>query len=564
MRPVVRDVEAELAAPSVGRETLLGYLDDATRGNGTVHFVRSGEEVRWPEMWRDAHECAAWIHRNLPQDRTLAGVLEATRPCLVALLGSWLAGRGFASLPHRSRGMDRDEYRRQISTLVELAGAGIVATPSELHGTLQGMATLSYDDFGRRRPATGGDGGFIVQFTSGSTDRPRGVVLDMAQIAANAQAMAESVAVRQGDVFYSWLPLSHDMGLMGMCLAPLATFAPRLGGASHVWLSDPRQFVRDPVSWLRLGSDVGGTVTTAPNTALDLVARRLESRPAELDLSSLRCLIVGAETVSAATLRRFTEVTKQQGFRGDALCPAYGLAEATLAVTMVRPGSGWRAVPHPTPAPGDAPGSAECVALGRPVPDMQVRTHAHGHGHGEVEISGPSVARTFLGRPAQSSPDGWLRTGDLGFLSDGELCFLGRAGDRVVVAGRNVDAASLGRRLSELPGVRDGCCAVIPESPDGYAVALEARASVDKPDLRELCRSVSDAAVRYAGARPARVLVVGRSQVPKTPSGKLQPHRLRALLATGAVVPLVELAARHDTGVAGRPATPTSGDDHGD
>jgi acyl-CoA synthetase (AMP-forming)/AMP-acid ligase II len=543
--------------------SLLEYLDHAAATDGTVHFVPSGEQARWSAVWREAHRCASWIARTMPGEHTLAGLLEPSRGCLVTLLGCWLSGRRFASLPQRSRGMDIDEYRNHVSALIELAEATVVVTPSGRLGMPDGVRELAYEDVGQDGVASGGGQAALIQFTSGSTDNPRGVVLDMTQIGTNARAMADGVGVREGEVFFSWLPLSHDMGLVGMCLAPLASISPELGGTSQVWLSEPRQFMRNPLSWLRLGSEVAGTVTTVPNFALELVTRKLRRPVRDLDLSALRCLIVGSETVSAPTLRHFVAATADHGFQERALCPAYGLAEATLAVTMTRPGSGWKTLPDSI-APEVEATVAEVVALGPPVLDMQVRTGpSDAAGRGEIEIAGGSVAERFLGRPGAFSADGWLRTGDLGFLHDGELYFGGRTSDRIVVAGRNLDAGSLQRRLGSVPGVRAGRCVVLPEDPHGFAVAVETSGAPDDIEMRALCRSVSDAAVGYAGARPARVLIVGRHQIPTTPSGKLQAHRLRARLDEGAVVPVAEITAARRDVLASPASSVGSGDSHG-
>jgi acyl-CoA synthetase (AMP-forming)/AMP-acid ligase II len=518
----------------VSRGTVLDHMDRAASGDAQVHLLRTGESVRWSALWGDALRCAGWIERAFPADRAVAGLLEPTRACLAALLGTWLAGRSFVSLPAPSRGMAAGDHRDHILALVELAGAGVVVATGlgDLGRDLQ-VCTLGYEDFGRARAATGAETGRLVQFTSGSTDRPRGVVLDMAQVGANAAAMARRVEVGPADAFFSWLPLSHDMGLIGMGVAAFASFDPALGGARAVWLSEPLRFMRAPLSWLRLASDVGGSITAVPNFALDLVTRRLGGAPNGLDLSSLRCLIVGSETVDAGTLRRFAGAAGPHRFRELALCPAYGLAEATLAVTIVPPGTRWST--HA--ADGGGP-----VALGPVVEDMELRVRTAGDGRDELEIRGASVAHTFLGRPGEHSEDGWLRTGDLGFVQDGVLYFNGRAGGRLVVRGRNIDADSLQRRLGELSGVRAGCCAVIADGDDGYSVVIEATGRREDDDMSRLCRAVADAAARWSGVSPGRVCVVGRGKLPKTPSGKLQRHRLRDRLADESLVPIAEAA----------------------
>jgi acyl-CoA synthetase (AMP-forming)/AMP-acid ligase II len=516
---------------------LLDHLDRAASGDSTVHLLRTGESVRWSALWADAGACAGWIERALPGVQTVAGLLEPTRECLVVLLGTWLAGRTFASLPAPGRGMGAEEYLAQLRALVALAEAGVVVAPLDGGDRGGDLRTLGYQDFGRARAASGADCGRLVQFTSGSTDRPRGVVLDMAQVGAHTAALAQRVEVGPGDVFFSWLPLSHDMGLIGMGLTPFASMDPALGGAREVWLSDPLRFMRSPLTWLRLASDVGGSITAAPTFALDLVIRRLASAPPGLDLSSVRCLIIGSETVEAATLRRFATVAAPHGFREIALCPAYGLAEATLVVTIVPPSTPWSTGPE----------DGGPVALGPPVDGTDVRVRTTTDGRDQIEIRGACVAHTFLGRPARHSDDGWLQTGDLGFLHDGSLYFTGRSSDRLVVRGRNIDADSLQRRVAEVPGVRAGCCAVIADGDDGFSVVIEPAGGHDQTDMGRLCRAVADAAARWSGVSPGRVCVVGRGTLPKTPSGKLQRQRLRGRLADQSIVPLAEASGLRST-----------------
>lgn len=537
---VTSEAPPDGAARACATPSLLDYLDSAASARGTVEFVAGGETCAWSALWTDAHRRAGWLDRNMASARVLAGILEPTRACLVTLLGCWLSGRRFASLPRRSRGMDLAEYRAQVGAMLALAQADALIVPSPDHSAPTDVRTFSFESLGFGPAATGSASGTLVQFTSGSTDRPRGVVVDMGHLGANVRGIATSLGYSERDVFFSWLPLSHDMGLVGMCLASLAAFSPELGGASQLWLSDPERFLRDPGSWLRLGSEVGGTTTMAPNFALELAVRHLDRPGTRLDLSALRTLVVGSETVSAATLTRFGDAGGGHGLRGDALCPGYGLAEATLAVTGVLPGEGWKARPRP----GQAEEATPVVSLGRPLPETEVRIGRREDGVGEIEVAGTAVASTFLGRETPLTDDGWLRTGDLGFVHDGELFFVGRTANRVVVAGRNIDAEALQRRVGDLGGVRTGCCAVIPEGTDHFAVVVEPSATADPARPEDLCGEVADLCTSFVGVAPARVVVIERGQLPKTPTGKLQPQRLRTRLVDGELRPLADVRRR--------------------
>jgi acyl-CoA synthetase (AMP-forming)/AMP-acid ligase II len=520
--------------------SLVDYLEDAASGGGVVHFMPERDDVRFSDIWRDARRRAGWIRHHLRDESTIAGVMEPSGPCLVTLLGCWLAGRDFASLPRPSRGMDLHVYRVQTAALLELAGTGTLILPADLQGLGVGGREMTYAQLGLGRGEEGTDGARLLQFTSGSTGRPRGVALEMHQLGANIAGFVGRMRYDEADVFCSWLPLSHDMGLVGMCLGSLAAFSTALAGARHLWLSDPGDLIRHPVGWLQACGDVGGTVTMAPNFVLDLFARKLSVAGVSADLSRLRVVGVGSETVTASVLRRFEGAAGRHGFRRQALCPGYGLAEATLAVTVTDADENWRVAPDPDPLDPEQP--AEVVALGAPISGVELRIAGDG-GYGEIEVRGPSVCRDFLGAAEPLTADGWLRTGDAGFVRDEQLYFVSRSDDRLIVAGRNLNAGHLERSLAGVPGVRAGCCAVISDGAGGFAVVVEPADGGDAAELAHLCRTLTNAAGRATGATPSRVLVVPRGEMPKTPTGKLQRRRLEDRLE-GDLVPLAATGGR--------------------
>lgn len=519
----------------VPRTSILTAVDEAASAGGTLHLADDPEGLTVDRLWRAAGERAAWLHAERRQADVIAGFMDPTPDCLATLLGCWRAGRTFVSLPHRARGMRPDTHADLVADLVGRSGASMVLAPEGPGlGHLDG--TVPYSSLGARTTGAEGEGGAtLLQFTSGTTGAPRGIVLGMDELGANARSIQLALAMSAADVFVSWLPMSHDMGLVGMFLAPLAAFSVDAGGGRRpsLWISRPDGFLRDPGSWLRTVDEVGATVTMAASFALDLAAGRAARHP-ELDVSTLRCVIVGAETVRPSSLARAEEVLGRCGLRPGVLCAGYGLAEATLGVTTVRPGERWRTAPDPS---GGSIDDTPVVSLGRPLPGTSVRI-AGAEGWGPIEVTSPSLGTAVPDPTANRTADGWLVTGDSGFLHDGELYFVGRDAGRIVVAGRTLDTERLRTHLGRLPGIRPGCCAVVAgpldadDGPDGYGVVVEP-ATEHAGDLAALCEAVARHALATVGAMPGAVVVVARGSLPKTPSGKLREGVLRDHLRRG-------------------------------
>ncbi|MEV8425620.1 AMP-binding protein [Streptomyces niveus] len=388
------------------------------------------------------------------------------------------------------------------------------------------------------------------QFSSGSTGRPRAVAATAGAVTANAHAiMRHGLAVDlDRDHAVSWLPLHHDMGLVGFVLAPLVAGLP-------VTLLPARTFVRDPGVWMRTMSQVRGTITFAPNFAFGLAARRVRPEDvAGLDLSPVRVLGCGGEPVNTRTLHGFTAAYAGAGLDPAALLPCFGLAESTLAVTFGARGRGARTdavspaalrdTDRAVPA-GDGEEPLEVVNCGGPFPGHEVAV-VDGRGTtcpersvGEIWVRGPSVAAGYTGDDDATAEtfraDGWLRTGDRGYLADGELHVTGRLKDVLVVNGRNTDPTRLEWLVETLPGVRaGGVVAFTRPSPSSHTeeivVVVECRADA-APDL--------DGAVRRLVAERLaldvrEVVTVGPGAIPRTTSGKprRQETRRRHLAAS--------------------------------
>ncbi|OKJ99929.1 hybrid non-ribosomal peptide synthetase/type I polyketide synthase [Streptomyces sp. CB02400] len=391
----------------------------------------------------------------------------------------------------------------------------------------------------------------FLQFSSGSTGAPKGVELTHAAVLANLRQLTGAAALTDRDVVVSWMPYFHDMGLIGTHLAPLAARAKQVRIA-------PLSFAKNPRLWFEVAAAHRATLLSAANFALALTVRRVpEEVFAGLDLSTVRLLLVGAEPISATVWRDFAARTRPSGLDPRAATPVYGLAEATLAVAFPPPDevavpvaleraalSRGRAVER-EPG-GDA---VELMDVGLPVPGCSVRvTDDRGRPLGDrrvghVEVRGPQVARGYHGLPeatAAAFADGWLRTGDLGFLRDGRLCVSGRHKDVLFVNGRTFHAPDMEEVAAATPGVPPGTTVVVgstdPVTGGERVVVFVAWARPPRSAAGVLDRVAGR--VRAAlGHDDVRVFALPPSAFPRTTSGKVRRQRMRSRFEEGAYRP---------------------------
>ncbi|MET9821373.1 AMP-binding protein [Streptomyces sp. NPDC006349] len=391
-----------------------------------------------------------------------------------------------------------------------------------------------------------------LQFSSGSTGRPRAVVATAGSVTANSLAiMRHGLAADPArDHGVSWLPLHHDMGLVGFVLAPLAVGVP-------VTLLATRLFVRDPGIWMRTLSDVGGTITGAPNFAYALATRRTDDdRLARLDLSAAHTLLCGGEPVSPRTLRRFADAHHVAGLDPAALRPCYGLAESTLAVSIAPRGTAsrpdrvsWaRLRDHDRAAPcGDDEEAVEVAGCGPPFPGHEARV-VDGAGLpcaerqvGEIWVRGPSVCAGYADeareRPAPVADDGWLRTGDRGYLADGALHPAGRLKDVLVVQGRNIDPQRVEWAAEAAEGVRTGgAVAFTRPGTDTEEVVVVAEC---RPHQSErIGGAVREIVSQRLGLSVGDVVAVVPGTLAKTTSGKPRRQEMRRRYLLGDLPPV--------------------------
>jgi acyl-CoA synthetase (AMP-forming)/AMP-acid ligase II len=523
---------------------------EAAVGNSWVRFEPSGIVKSTGEIWAESERVAGWLTDRVGSGGAVAAFLTNTPACPAGIFGVWRSGNDLVSLPHPGRGADLATYVQQIADMCQLAQTGIILIDAEYQALLPPLPleVLTYQDLIASRPTgTGANGsGGLIQFTSGSISAPKGVVLTAEALAANIRSILEVVQPTAGVSACSWLPLSHDMGLVGMFLSAFSGIGPEYGGGGGMLLQTPESFLADPPSWLQNCSEIKATLTTAPNFAFDL-ASRFKSQLSGIDLSHMRICITGAERVNAATLQAFTDTFAGAGLSPTTLCPAYGMAEAALAITMIPRNALWTAltvdanaladgVVQPT-APGDA--TATYVSNGPPIPDMQVQVvdtegRDAGTAVGDVQVRGASMLDHYLGAELKLHDGGWFATRDRGFLHDGELYLVGRADESIIIGGQNYYAADVEHTL-EHPAVRKGNIAAVPLTEGGYWLIAEPVTGRTAEQLVAAGREITVQATKKTGIKPSMVGFIERGAMPKTPSGKLQRLKLRDSLERGAI-----------------------------
>jgi fatty-acyl-CoA synthase len=371
----------------------------------------------------------------------------------------------------------------------------------------------------------------FLQLTSGSVSRPRPVIIPAQHLIDHLAAIAARLPASAEDSGVSWLPLYHDMGLVGGLLYPFFTDFP-------VAMLSPLEFRNKPYLWLQALSELRATHTMGPPSAFALAAR-LGPRAVRdgLDLSHLRCAMTGAEPIHPRVLRAFTDAFAACGFRDRAWFPVYGLAEATVAVTFpnVLAPTSFDALDRDALAHGHAkPGSdVELTGVGTPLPGIEIRiVDANGHDLPEREIGEILVQSShgmsgYHGDPeatAQAYRGGWLLTGDLGYLADGELFVTGRRKELIIRAGRNLVPSLIEAVAGEVPGVRAGCvCAVgLAHEGRGTERAVVVAETKQAPETHEALILAVLAALARQGMEVDEVRLVDAGWLPKTTSGKLR------------------------------------------
>jgi acyl-CoA synthetase (AMP-forming)/AMP-acid ligase II len=543
--------------------TLTALLDRAAADFPAAPVAFPQEQARLPlgELAAAAGAVAAGLARLGTGPGRRVGVLCGTETdFLPALFGILRTGAAVCPLPLPTTSRDLPAYLGRLTGIVTAAGLTHVVVSDRL-GELEpplaaalGVPLLTVADLaaaGGPAPADRADpeDPAILQFTSGSTAAPKGVVLAHRAVSAGLAAILLGGGMdRERDSAAVWLPLYHDMGLFG------TLSAVSIGMPMTLW--SPAYFVRHPDRWLAAVARDGHTVCPLPNFAYDqLVDSVPAAEMAQLDLSRWRIAFNGAEMVSVESVEAFLAHAAPAGFRPEAMFPVYGLAEATLAVTFPPlgrpPHADWvdrellAATGRAKPVGRDAPGARGVVGLGRAVPGMAVRVADPETGAtrpdrevGEVQARGASVTSGYLAGGADLfTADGWLRTGDLGYLVDSELYLTGRIKDMMIVRGANYYPEDVESAARGAPGVyKRRCVAFVAgeAAAEPERMVLVAETPVD--DAGERRRLTADLRGRVGAATGLAELdvhLLPPRSIPRTSSGKLRRQATRELVATG-------------------------------
>jgi 1-acyl-sn-glycerol-3-phosphate acyltransferase len=424
-----------------------------------------------------------------------------------------------------------------VPTLVD------VTTPARLSGKGASWA----------EPEGAGSDPAFIQYTSGSTGHPKGVLLTHDNLLANIRAITAGLQASPTDVGVSWLPLYHDMGLIGSWLFCMHAGIP-------IALMSPLSFLSRPERWLWAIHERRATLSPAPNFAYELCARRIPDAALEgLDLSSWRCALNGAEPVSPETLERFARRFAPYGLRREALMPVYGLAENSVALCVPPPGRGPK-VTHVARGPFEREGRAEpaaagdpsalrFVSVGFPLPEHEVRLIDEAGRDvpdgtvGQLVFRGPSMMKGYFGQPdataAISVDGGWLASGDLAFRAEGEIHITGRRKDLIIKAGRNLVPQEIEEVAAAVDGIRKGCVAAFgvdhPQLGTESLVVVAETRELDPARHDALAAAVTDRVAAAVMVPPDAVVLVPPGSVPKTSSGKIRRADTKRMYLEGAL-----------------------------
>jgi acyl-CoA synthetase (AMP-forming)/AMP-acid ligase II len=516
------------------------------------------EELTYGEL---AHEAgayaAAFVRRGLPPESLIVILAPSVRGFVSAFIGAQQAGLVAVPAPSPELLGPQARYRERLLDIVRQSRAAAVFSPIEQStdvlraelaaGGVSFITPAVLSEAADEAPAGRYCSLAYCQFTSGSGGRAKGVLLTHDNVLANIQARQRAHDLGPDDVGVSWLPFSHDMGLVGYVLFPLATGMP-----CHVM--SPQAFLADPRSWLALITRVRGTVANAPNSAYGLCARRVaDSALTGLDLASWRRAFNGAEPVTVEVVEAFARRFASVGFDGSAMLPAYGLAENTLSVSSRRVGQGARFDVVSRDALEDAsiatPASPEefgmpIASVGAPLPGEEVAIlDADGRPCderrvGEIAVRSASVMHGYLqGTEGEGGlgSDGWLLTGDLGYMADGELFVAGRKKDLIVRAGRKYYPQDLEDAAGRVPGVRTGRVVAFavagPEVERVVVVAERREGAGSEPEA--LCSAIRQALFTAVRFQPDDVVLVPAQTLPLTTSGKVMRPAARRSYVEG-------------------------------
>lgn len=564
----VDEIDARREVGMAGARTLLDVLEQHARIQPqALHITLLEAENQIPISYgmlqHEALKIAAQLRRlDLEPGERVALMLPTSADYFYSFFGILYSGCVPVPLYPPARPTQIEEHVRRHRKILANAGARLLITIPEV----QPLARLLMSQVPELRKIITTDSLYgqaaekvvlqhkesdtaFLQYTSGSTGDPKGVILSHANLLANIKAMGRACQVTSKDIFVSWLPLYHDMGLIGAWLGSLYH-------GCRLVVMPPLSFLARPERWLHTIDRFGGTLSASPNFGYEICASRLDDDIlAGLDLSSWRMAFNGAEPVIPSTLRRFQRHFAPYGFRPEALTPVYGLAESSVGLLFPPPGSGVRIdrVARETfvgsgqamPAADQDEGALEFVCCGRPLAGHQVRVvdgqsrELPERQEGRLQFKGPSSTSGYFRNGEQTGKlfqGDWLESGDLAYTVAGELYITGRVKDIIIRGGRNIYPHELEDIVGNLAGMRKGCTAVFASTRDSTSeklVVLAESRQTAAETLQKLRQQVVEATVDLLGVAPDDVVIGRPGTVLKTSSGKIRRSACRQLYESG-------------------------------
>lgn len=562
----------EVDAPPNQTRTLVEVLDWHLKAHPQrphIHLIgETGqlEVITYETLYQGAVMVAAGLQqRDLHPGQTVAIMLPTGRSFFESFFGILLAGGIPVPIyPPLRRSQIEEHLRRQAGILNNARTVILITFPEAqplthllrsqvvaLRNVVTTEELASSQGLYTGYPVTA-QAMALVQYTSGSTGIPKGVILTHANLLANIRAMHQATQTTSADVFVSWLPLYHDMGLIGAWLSSLYSAFPLI-------LMSSLTFLARPFRWLKAIHEYRGTISGGPNFAYELCLRRIGDKDLEgLDLSSWRLAFNGAEPVSPDTLRLFTERFAGCGFRPEVFTPVYGLAENTLGLAFPPLGRGpqidrikrgpFQSSGLASPAEGDVPHTLSFVSCGLPLPGHEIRIvddlgyEVAERRQGRLEFRGPSATSGYLHNPEETRRlfhGQWLDSGDLAYMAGGEVYLTGRAKDIIIRAGRNLHPQELEEAIGNLPGIRKGCVVVFgspdPSSRTERLIVLAETREKESEVLERLRSQINSLCIDLLETPPEDVVLAPPHTVPKTSSGKIRRGASRELYERGRI-----------------------------
>ncbi len=558
--------------------TVVEALDYAAKGETGYNFFNLRGEVTSRLSYADLRARAVALSDKLAarfeRKARIAVVAETSPEFITVFYACQYAGLAPAPMPMPVNLGGKDGYIQQIGQMIAGADAAAVIGPAALREFLEEAAAtssraevLDFDSLdkldGTPGAATpfGADEWCYIQYSSGSTSAPKGVIGTQSSVCANLTAITNyGLYANEDDRAASWLPLYHDMGLIGFMLAPL--FAQMT--VDYLATSD---FVRRPLMWLRLMTEHAATITYSPSFGYDLAAKRAaRAEEGAIDLSKLRVAGIGGDMVRPEALNAFSDAFGPMGFDRNAFAPSYGMAEATLAVSFPELGSPFEVdhvdMRHYTRSGVAQPASAVTlpenrrgfVLCGRPLPGHEIEVRGENGSDigerqvGRIFIKGPSLTPGYYSDPSASAAmyDGdWLDTGDMGYFLNGQIVITGRAKDLIIINGRNIWPQDIEWAVESVEGVRGGGVAAfsVDDGKGERIVVVAERRGMNDEALVALKREIASVIQNAAGA-PAEVVLARPHSMVMTSSGKLSRAKVKQKYLDGAFAQERDDAAR--------------------